>query len=51
MCLSRAQGLEECFGEHISSIEYTFFGGGWEATRCRHIPADGKSFDLLPTNM
>lgn len=51
MCLSCAQGLEGCFGEHISSMEDTFFGVGCEATRCRQIPADGTSFDLLSTDM
>lgn len=27
MCLSCAQGFEGFFGEHISSMEDTFFGG------------------------
>lgn len=52
MCLSCAQGLEGCsFGEHISSVEDTCFGGGWEATGCRYIPADGTLFDLFSTDM
>lgn len=50
MCLSCAQGLEGCFGEPISSMEDTFLEGGWGATRCRYIPADGTSFDLLSSN-